>query len=69
MILLYMVRGYLNEEVNDKLDAEVELGAYWYCNNHKVCLDTGAYWTDTAILFDLDDFTEYIIQGEVEDEE
>ena len=60
---------FIDEEVNAKLDAEVELGAYWYNENHKVCLDTGAYWTDTAVLLDLDDFTEYIIQGEVENEE
>jgi serine/threonine protein phosphatase 1 len=60
---------FIDEEINAKLDAEVALGAYWYCDNHKICLDTGAYWTDTAVLLDLDDFTEYIIQGEVENEE
>jgi hypothetical protein len=54
---------FIDEEINAKLDAEVKLGAYWYNQNHKVCLDTGAYWTDTAVLLDLDDFTEYIIQG------
>ena len=58
---------YIDEEINETRDAEIELGAYWYCNNHKVCLDTGAVWTDTAVLLDLDDFTEYIIQAEGND--
>ena len=60
---------FIDEEINQVRDAEVTLGAYWYCNNHKICLDTGAYWSDTAVLLDLDDFTEYIVQGETENEE
>lgn len=54
---------FIDEEINAVRDAEVQLSAYWYNQNHKVCIDTGAYWTDTAVLLDLDDFTEYIIQG------
>lgn len=57
---------FIDEEINAKRDAEVKLGAYWYNENHKVCLDTGAYWSNTAVLLDLDDFTEFVIQGKEE---
>ena len=55
------VHEFLNPEVRD---AEVSLGAYWYCGGHKVCLDTGAFWTNTTVLLDLDTFDEHIFQGE-----
>lgn len=33
-------------------------GAYWYCDNHKVCLDCGAFSTFGIALLDLDTFDE-----------
>lgn len=35
-------------------------GAFWYCNNHKICIDGGAYHTGIVILLDLDTFDEHI---------
>jgi hypothetical protein len=57
---------YVDDEINPASDVEIVEGAYWYCDNHKICLDTGAVWSDVAVLLDLDDFTEYIIKGENE---
>ena len=34
--------------------------AYWYCNNHKVCIDCGTYATGIAVMLDLDTFEEHI---------
>ena len=46
-------------------DIEIEPGALWYCEDHKVCLDTGAYASGYTVLFDLDTFDEHIF-GDVE---
>lgn len=35
-------------------------GAYWYAENRKVCIDTGAVWTGEAVLLDLDTWDEHI---------
>ena len=40
-------------------------GPYWYCNNHKCCIDTGCWITNIAFLLDLDTF-EVIKCGEKE---
>ena len=37
-----------------------ENGAFWYCNNHKVNIDTGAYASGSIVLLDLDTFDEHI---------
>lgn len=47
-----------------RLDKSYEPGAFWYCNDHKVCLDTGAYATNCTCLLDLDTFNEHIFQIE-----
>lgn len=39
-------------------------GAFWYCDNHKVCLDTAAFWYGTTVVLDLDTFDEHIFEGE-----
>ena len=41
---------------------EQETGAFWYCDNHKICIDSGAYATDIAILLNLDTFDEIIVK-------
>lgn len=46
-------------------DEKVEPGAFWYCNNHKVCIDNGAFATGITCLFDLDTFDEHIFQVEI----
>lgn len=43
---------------------EYEDGAFWYCENHKVCLDTAAFWTGKIVMLDLDTFDEHIFEGE-----
>lgn len=48
-------------------DEEIEPGAFWYCNNHKINIDTGAYYTGTAVLLDLDTFDEHIFILDEED--
>lgn len=47
-----------------KEEPQYEGGAFWYANNHKVNLDTGACWTGIAVMLDLDTFDEHIFQGE-----
>lgn len=42
-------------------------GTFWYADNHKVNLDTGACWTGVAVMLDLDTFEEHIFQGETLD--
>ena len=41
-------------------DVEIEPGALWYCEDHKVCLDTGAWASGYTVLLDLDTFDEHI---------
>ena len=38
-----------------------EVGAFWYCDNHKVNLDVGAVWNDSTVLLNLDTLDEEII--------
>ena len=45
-------------------DVEIEPGALWYCEDHKVCLDTGAYASGYTVLLDLDTFDEHIFYDE-----
>lgn len=47
------------------LSKEIEPGAFWYCNNHKVNIDNGSTWTGFACLLDLDTFDEHIFYCEV----
>lgn len=49
-----------------RLEMSYEPGAFWYCNDHKVCIDTGAYATNYTCLLDLDTFDEHIFQIEGE---
>ncbi len=41
-------------------------GALWYCNNHKVCLDTSCWRTNHCVMLDLDTFDEHIFVLEKE---
>lgn len=50
--------------LTNRFGVEYKLGAFWYCNNHKICLDTGAYATNYTCLLDLDIFDEHIFQIE-----
>ena len=37
-----------------------EMGAFWYADGRKVCIDTGAHWTGHTVLLDLDTWDEHI---------
>lgn len=41
-------------------ESSYEDGAFWYCNNHKVNIDCGAFFTGKTVLLDLDTFDEHI---------
>ena len=43
---------------------EYEGGALWWCENHKICLDVGAVWTNMIVVLDLDTFDEHIFSIE-----
>lgn len=49
----------LMPQFEDK-DVEIEPGALWYCENHKVNIDNGGFWTGNICLLDLDTWDEHI---------
>ena len=51
---------HVDADLNKAYDRNMELGAYWYCNNHKVCIDNGTFATGYATLLDLDTWEEHI---------
>jgi calcineurin-like phosphoesterase family protein len=44
------------------MQKDAEPGAYWYCNDHKICIDNGAFATGRTCLLDLDSFDEHIFE-------
>lgn len=36
-------------------------GAFWYCNNHKVCIDSGGFFSGEWVLLNLDTLEETIL--------
>lgn len=44
-------------------DVELEDGAFWYCDDHKVNIDCGTVWNDFTVLLDLDTWDEHIFIG------
>ena len=52
---------YLLDEIDPACKmGEVEPGAIWYCDGHKVCVDAGAVFTGYFSLMDLDTWEEHI---------
>lgn len=49
---------YLMEDIGDY--NKIEAGAYWYCNNHKICIDCGSVFTGCTTLLNLDTFDEEV---------
>lgn len=41
-------------------DIEIEPGACYYCNSHKINIDNGGCWTDNICVLDLNTFDEHI---------
>ena len=52
---------YLWEDLGIPEEDQIE-GAFWYCDNHKVCIDTGAVWTGICVLINLDTWEEYVFE-------
>lgn len=50
----------LKKDLNIPKNDSESFGAFWYCNDHKVCIDNGSVWTNVCCLFDLDTFDEHI---------
>ena len=54
---------YLMEELGELpfgCEGEFEPGAFWYCDNHKVCIDNASFFTGNVVLLDLDTWEEHI---------
>lgn len=70
---LYIVHGHtpiplLLEEMSmycDDIprDGEVEPGAYYYAEGHKIDIDCGAHFTGCTVLLNLDDFSEKVFES------
>lgn len=66
---------YLVSELNEVLDwlippipeekkHKYEIGhSFWYCENHKCCIDCGAHFTNSIVLLNLDTFEEVTFNG------
>lgn len=53
--------GYLQRKLGVK-DEDLSPDAFWYCNNHKICLDTACYDSAYTVLLDLDTFDEHYFE-------
>ena len=42
------------------LNIDWESGAFWYCNGHKVCIDSGGFFSGEFVLLDLDTLEDII---------
>lgn len=51
--------NYLAERI---MWSDIEPGALWYSDNHKVCIDNGSFTTGFCCLLDLDTFDEHIFK-------
>ena len=56
---------HLIDYMGGPIPEEIPVGPYWYCYNHKVCLDHLSVFTDIACIMDLDTFEFKIIEGGV----
>lgn len=45
-------------------DVDLEPGAIYYCDGHKINIDNGSYWTKQVCMLDLDTFDEHIFEVE-----
>lgn len=66
-----MIRGYrgsLKNFFGAREDSYVE-GAFWYCNDHKVNIDCGSFFTGQTVLLNLDTFDEHIFMVDMEDKQ
>lgn len=43
------------------LDEEWESGAFWYCENHKCCIDSGGFFSGEFVLLNLDTLEDVVL--------
>lgn len=43
------------------IDEQWESGAFWYCNNHKVCIDSGGFFSGEWVLLNLDTLEDVVL--------
>ena len=48
---------YLADDIGDTWLA----GAFWYCGNHKVCIDSGGFFSDEFVLLNLDTLEDIVL--------
>ena len=53
---------YMLYSRESEINAWNDVGAFYYCGDHKINLDTACCWTKGIVLLDLDTFDEYIFQ-------
>ena len=60
--ILSMISGWDGElkRIFGAREDNYDCGAFWYCNDHKVNIDCGAFFTNTTVLLDLNTFDEHI---------
>lgn len=47
--------------LSEDLWVDWESGAFWYCDGHKVCIDSGGFFSDEFILLNLDTLEDTVI--------
>ena len=58
-----VVHGHTpNHYMSTDLDMPWDSGAFWYCNNHKVCIDSGGFFSGEWVLLNLDTLEDIIIE-------
>ena len=62
---VYLASHYLPWEFKE---IDIEPGAIWYDNNHKVDIDSGAFFSGYFTLLDLDTWEEHIFETEINEE-
>ena len=55
-----IINDFVNFGLMDKFPEDAGQDAFWYCDNHKVCIDAGSYSTNLTIVLDLDTFDSHI---------
>lgn len=47
--------------LSEDLWVEWDSGAFWYCDNHKVCIDSGGFFSDEFVLLKLDTLEDIVL--------
>ena len=50
--------------LSEDLWVEWDSGAFWYCDDHKVCIDSGGFFSGEFILLNLDTFEDIVLKSD-----